>query len=515
MGSSIINQPKVSINLLGDTTAVQNSDHRVLIVGQQLAAGTATSGELQEQIGNDSSENTLFGIDSHLAMMVRAFKLNNKVTRVDAIGLDDAGAGVQATGTIVIAGTTASAAGTFTVDIGSSRNHSYSIAVAATDTPTVVGDAIAAAINADTKAPVTAANVTGTVTMTANHKGEIGNTIGLRITGSVPDLTHSVTAMSSGATNPTLTTLFDVVATERYQTVIYPGAWGTTAITDFLDPRFNTTGQLLDGVGIMTTTDTFANHTTANAAENSESLVMIDNKLVNDTSYKGSAIFEIDDDLSAQVGALRALRLTEGTSIASIVAAATGPRDSFGGVHLASKPYFNTPLQYLPLTGTGKGFSDSEIESLLTSGGTVIGNNIPGTDVILGEVVTTYKTDSGGNPDTSFKFLNSVDTGTAAREYFYNNVRAQYSQSRLTDGDLIPGVSSANENSVRAFLTGLYNDMTGPDYALTRSGEANLNIFKNNLYVTLTLASGLVTGDMVVPIVTQFREFQGVIRIKF
>lgn len=515
MASTIINQPKVSINLLGDTTAVQNSDHRVLIVGQQLAAGTATSGELEEQIGNDSSENTLYGEDSHLAMMIRSYKLNNQVTRVDAIGLDDAGAGVQATGTIVIAGTTAAAAGSYEVTLGSDRNHKYTIAVAATDTPTIVGDAIAAAINADTKAPATAANVTGTVTMTANHKGEIGNTIGLRITGSVPDLTHSVTAMTGGATNPTLTTLFDPVATERYQTVIYPGSWGTTALTDFLDPRFNTSGQLLDGVGIMTLTDTFANLTSAGDAENSESLVINGMKTVNDTSYKGPSIMEMDDDVSGQLGSLRALRLTDDANIADIVAARSGARDTFGGVQISSKPYFNTPFQYLPLTGTGKGFTDSEIESLLDSGISVIGNNIAGNETILGELATTYKTDSGGNPDTSFKFVNAVDTGTNVREYFFNNVRAQYSQSRLTDGNLIPGVSSANEDSIRAFLTGLYNDMTGSDFALTRSGESNLNIFKSNLDVSLELSTGKVTADMVVPIVTQFREFEGTVRIRF
>lgn len=515
MGSSIVNQPGITINLLGDTTTVQNSAQRVLVVGQQLAAGTATSGELQEQIFNDSSEDTLFGEASHLAMMVRAFKLNNKVTRIDAIGLDDAGGGTAATGTIVIAGTTATADGAFVVTIGSDRNHSYTIAVPATSDPTAVGDLIEAAVNADTKNPVTAANVTGTVTMTAVHAGTIGNTIGLRITGSIPALTHSVTAMASGATDPTLTTLFDVVATERYQTVVYPLSWGIDDLTDFLDPRFNIAGQLLDGIGIVADSDTFSNINTAAGLLNSESVIMLGTKLVSNTSYKGPSLMELDDSLAAQFAALRSLRLTTDASIADIVSAATGPRDSFGGVHLSSKPYFNTPFQFLPLVGTGLGFSNAEIETLVTSGASILGNNISGTSIIAGEIVTTFKTDAAGNPDVSFKFANSVDTGTNVREYFFNNVRKQYTQSRLTDGDLIPGVSSANEQSIRAFLTGLYNDMTGPTFALTRSGEDNLNIFKDNLSVDLTLSSGLVTGDMVVPIVVQFRQFNGTVRIKF
>lgn len=514
MGSSIVNQPGVTINLLGDTTTVQNSDHRVLIVGQQLAAGTATSGELQEQLANDSGEDTLFGEAAHLAMMVRAFKLNNKVTRIDAIGLDDAGGGTAATGTMTITGT-ATAAGSFVVTIGSNRNHSYTIAVASGDTPTVIGDAIDTAIAADSKAPVTSANVTGTVTFTAVHTGTIGNTIGLRVTGSATSVSFATVAMASGATDPTLTTLFDVVATERYQTVVYPLSWGISTLTDFLDPRFNVAGQLLDGVGIVADSDTFSNIDTAADALNSESVVYLASKLVADSNYKGPSIMELDDSLAAQFAALRALRLTDDASIADIVSAATGPRDSFGGVHLSSKPYFNTPFQFLPLVGTGKGFSNSEIESLLDAGASILGNNIAGNAVIAGEIVTTYKTDSGGNPDTSWMFLNSVDTGSNVREYFFNNVRSQYAQSRLTDGDLIPGVSSANENSIKAFLTGLYNDMTGPDFALTRSGESNLNIFKDNLSVDLTLASGLVTGDMVVPILVQFRQGNFTVRIRF
>lgn len=520
-GQTVIEQPKVSLTLEGAAQTVGNTAHKVLVVGQMLAAGSAVSGELQEQIGNDNSENTLFGITSMLAEMIRNFKGTlsaplNRVTRVDAIGLDDA-VGTQATGTVTFTGGPATAAGTITVDIGSSRNHSYAIAIAIGDTVTVIGDALDVLVAADTKRQASSSNAVGVVTFTAEHDGTVGNGIGIRVTGSVAGITSAVTAMTGGATDPSLTTLFDVVADERYQTIIWPANWGFTALTDFLDPRFNVSGKVLDGVGITSLTDTFANIGTALDAENSESLAIHANKKVDDALYKGSSIFELDYAISAQFAAVRALRLTDGASIASFVVGEAG-LDNFGGTHLSSKPYFNTPFSFLPVITIGKGFTSgdgSEIETLLTKGGFVLGNNISGNSIISGEVVTTYKTDAAANPDTSFKFLNSVDTGVAIREFFFNNVRANYAQSRLTDGDLIPRVPSANEDSIRAFLIGLYILLSAPEFSLTRSGEANLVFFKNNLSLTLDLSAGSVTGEMTTPIVVQFREFTGVIKISF
>jgi phage tail sheath gpL-like len=493
-----------------------------LAVGQQLAAGSATSGELQEQIGNDNSENTLFGERSMLAAMIRNFKGTlsaplNRETRIDAIGLDDAGAGVKATGNVTFTGGPATAAGSIQVDIGSERNHRYEVTYASGDSITDIGDALDTLVAADTKRQASSVNTVGDVEFTAEHAGIVGNGIGIRVTGTIPGVTIAVTAMSGGATNPTLTTLFDVVADERYQTIIWPAAWDFTTVTDFLDPRFNINGKVLDGVAVTSRTETFAQLGTDLDAENSASLAVHCNKKVDDALYKGSSIFELDYAIAAQIAAVRALRLTDGANIARFVIGDAG-LDNFGGVHLSSKPYFNTPFSLLPVIPTGKGFTSgdgSEIETLLTKGGFVLGNNIAGNSIISGEVATTYKTDAASNPDTSFKFLNSVDTGVAIREFFFNNIRATYAQTRLTDGDLIPRVPSANEDSVRAFLTGLYTLLTEPEFSLTRSGEANLNIFKNNLTVSLDLSAGSVSGEMETPIVVQFREASFVIKIRF
>jgi len=254
---TIVSQPDVSVSIVPAATLVPNESHRVLLIGQKNG-GTATSGDLQEEFQNDNSWDTLFGADSQVSAMLRAYKKINLDTRVDAIGLDDNGSAVAATGTVVFSGT-ATEDGSFEVTIGSDTNHKFTVTVTSGDTATVVGDTLETVSNLDANLPVTAVNATGTVTMTAVNGGTEANRIGLRATGTVAGLTVAVTIMSGGLTDPVLTTLFDIVGNERYQTVVYPFGWGTTDLTAFLDPRFNVTNDVLDGVGVLATHDTFSN----------------------------------------------------------------------------------------------------------------------------------------------------------------------------------------------------------------------------------------------------------------
>ena len=134
----MISQPDISINIIPAQQVQSTDPQKVLFIGQMTAAATATTGELQTSIGNASEENGLFGIDSMLAGMIRAGKIINGQTRFDAIGLDDNGAGTAATGTVSFISGPASEDGTFTVTIGSDRNHKYELAITDTDAITAV-----------------------------------------------------------------------------------------------------------------------------------------------------------------------------------------------------------------------------------------------------------------------------------------------------------------------------------------------------------------------------------------
>lgn len=132
-----------------------------------------------------------------------------------------------------------------------------------------------------------------------------------------------------------------------------------------------------------------------------------------------------------------------------------------------------------------------------------------------GDLVTSYKTDNAGNPDITFGYLNNVDVSSNVREYFFNNLKKEYAQCRLTEGDLLPNRAMANAKSIGAFLDKLYDELSGPDYLLVQRGEAARKFFKDNRSITLTMSEGKVTITMKVPIVTQLREIIATMQIAF
>jgi len=513
--TTTILQPKTTVNIVNASEVVANTEQRILLIGQKTSAGSATAGALVEAIANGGAEDALFGRDGMLATMIRANKKRNQQVQVDAIALDDNGSGVAATGTITVTGTSTEA-GTLTVITGSERNHKFSVAVSSGDNETAIASAIVTAVNADLDVPVTASSALGVVTLTAINKGTYGNSIPLEVRGSVAGATTAVAGMSGGATDPTLTAVFDVIGDKRYQAIVWPYPNDTAELRTLLDARFNADGKVLDGVGFTALADTVSNLKALGAALNSQSLVIIGDKKETETNYSGPAIVEIPMVEAAQWAGFRGLRLdTDGFSVADLVITANGPLDSFGGPALASKPYFNTPFAELVPMQTGRGFDDAEIEDLKDNGVSVIGNNRANNTVISGELVTTYKTDVAGNPDVTFTFLNFVDTSSQAREYFFNNLRSRFAQSRLTEGDIIKGRDMANELVIRSFLKRLYQDLSGPNFVLLESGENALNFFNDNLVITLDKALGKVTIQMTVPIVTQIREIAATMKIAF
>ncbi len=507
-------QPDITINILPATETISNEPQRVLFIGQQLPAGSAVSGVLQEDIQNDKAEDGLFGKDSFLAHMIRAGRVVNKNTQFDAIGLDDDGSAVDATGNIVFAGT-ATETGELEVVIGSAKNASFTVVVTNGDTATVVGDALEALIAADTESLVVAANTTGNVLLTAKNGGLEGNTIGLRVKGTVAGITHSVTGMASGAGNPSLTNLFDVIQGRRYQTIIWPATFTLDDLTTELDARFNVTNDVLDGHGMVAQTDSLANHKTTGAALNSRSLTLLALKSISETSFAGPTLLEIPAVVAALMGSIRALRLTPGTNLSQVVITPFGARDQFGGPALATLPYFNTPFPQLVPEDTGKTWTLLEVEELKEVGISTISTNVAGNSVIADEILTTRKTDDASNPETTFKFLNAKDAASVAREFFLNNLKSRFVQSRLTEGAIVPGRSMANAETVQAECLRLYRILSESDFVITEAGETSLQFFADNLVVRIIKIEGKVEIDMVVLIVTQLRTILATLQISF
>lgn len=513
MGGTQILQPDVTFILANADREVSNTAQKVLLVGQMLAAGTASDGVLVTNISSSGApENGLFGESSMLAAMVRAFKAINPIVQIDAIPLDDASGTARAV-TITIVGT-ATEAGTLIVVAGSEKQHRFEVAVASADTETVIALAISTAILADTKCPYTSASVAGVVTLTADNDGTVANDLGVETSGTIAGVTGmAVVETVPGATDPVLTGILDV-ATDRYQGIVWPYHQATSVLQTFLDARFNPTNAILDGVGFMAFDDSHSDVLILLNALNSESLVFFCDKEESETNYLGPAQNEPSYSKAAQFAAVRALRLTDGASISRFVTSSAS-LDQFGGTALASLPYFNTPMPNLPTIAAGRGWTTLEIEQILTAGGSVLGVNRTGTSALVGEVKTTFKTDAASNPDETFGFLNYVDTSSNVREYMQNNTKAQYAQSRLTEGSITRNRDMANADSIRAFFEKLYQDLAGADFVLVQDGEAAIVFFKENLTLTIDLALGKVTAVMFVPIITQFRTLTATIKVAF
>ncbi|MEE9222964.1 MAG: hypothetical protein V3V40_05865 [Nitrosomonadaceae bacterium] len=510
-----VSQPSTTVNITSAVTQVANEAQKLLFIGQKNAIGTATPGALIPGIQNDNSWNTLFGIDSMLAAMIRSARLLNDVSEFDAIALADNGSGVAATGTMTVTGA-ATADGTFTVTVGSQQNSTNTVTVTSGDSVTVVASAIAAAITATQPRPVSAGSTAGVVTITAINDGTYGNSLGLEIVGAVAGISIAIVAMASGANDPVLTAVFDVVGDTRYQGVVWPYPDDTSVVRTFLDARFNVDDDVLDGVAFTSKTDTLANLQSTYSALNSQSLLVIGDEVTNETLLKNApSVFEIPAVKASEFAAIRALRLTAGASVAQFLAGEAG-LDSFGGPALASRPYFNTPFPNIPISVQGRGFTKVEVESLFDDGVSVMGNNRAANSIIMGEAVTTYKTDTAGNPDQAFKFLNFVDTASGAREFFVNNLNSRFAQSRLTEGDLVPGRPMANAQLILSTLTEFYTTLSGSEFSLTQSGETARSTFISNTTVTIDLATGLATILMNnVPLVSQLRTFNATMRITF
>ncbi len=219
---------------------------RCLIVGQKLAAGSLTTGTLVEITRADEAY-AYFGEGSIGAEQVVAFrKKANKTTPLYALALADAAGAAAATGTITFAGAI-SVASTIYFKIGGRR---FKFTALATDTPTQMATKLAAAINGDTRALVTATSALGVVTVTARNAGACGNEIDIRVDRKVAPLptglTATVVAMSGGATNPDLQDALDVIENSWFTKVQMP--WNDTAnvqlFAEWLKSRYVATAKL-------------------------------------------------------------------------------------------------------------------------------------------------------------------------------------------------------------------------------------------------------------------------------
>jgi phage tail sheath gpL-like len=517
---SVTSNPQVNIQLLPAAIVDAYADRRDLIVGQIGSAGTAVDGVLNTNIETltTAEVKTLFGATSFLTRQILTWMTaNGGASPLDVIGMDEATSDTVAAECVVtFTGTSATSDGEYKITFVDDTLYRLTIPVTTGDTPTIIAAAVAAAVGALDDPVFTAAALVGAVTATATDVGTVGNYYGVKIDGVVPGITVTITNdWHLGETDPTLTGIFDVIEGIRYTGCLWPEHWNTSLSipkSEF-ESRFNPDNALMDGTVFHGFSDTYANILTELSTENSQCIVYMGSNVVDLAAHKGPAILRPADWVTAEFSGIRARRLTTDAGIADYIISTSGGYDAFGGPSLASLPYFNTPLDNVPVTSSSNLFSATEQGNLEDAGYSTYGCNRSQNAMITGPVVTNWTTDAGGNPNVSFHYLNYVDTGSACREVFFNTLKSTFAQTRLTEGDLIPGRSMANAESIKAELLRIYKVLAG--LALTQAGRAAESYFAQNTTVTVSLADRKATVIGLLPIVTQLGTINYSLQLSF
>lgn len=428
--------------------------YRILLLGQMLSAGLATANEVVK-VDSLSRAKSLFGDNSDLAFMVKAVLANNKITDLYCLPVEDDGAGVQATGKITVATGTAGAAGTMYVYIAGRR---ITVAVASGDDQDDIATAIVAAISAytDDMLPITAA-VNGVnaneVDITARHAGETGNKIDIRLNyqsgDKFPeDITASVTAMASGATNPTLTTALANIGEQQYNIWAFPWVDATSlaAIEAELLTRWGAT------VAKEASAITCQYESTTN-------LAVLGNS-------RNSQFVTVFGEVSLPNMPLE-------------VAAAAAGQIAYAGSNDPARPFQTLELKGILPPATADRLTDAQRNSLLGNGIATLQISESNT-MLIERAITTYKTDSLGNPDTSFYDLNTVLTLSYIRYDLRAFIGRTFPRFKLADDNVrvTPGQAVVTPSIMKAAIIGrakLWNQ----DLAIIEDFE----LFKSDLIV--------------------------------
>lgn len=218
---------------------------RALIVGYKTTSvGTQTANTFERLSSADQARGR-GGPGSHFWGVADAWFKNNSFDEAWGAVIAEPSGGVKAAGAIAVAGP-ASASGTLYLYIGGRR---IAVGITNGDSANTVAAAINAAINAETRLPVTSTVSTSTVTITAKWKGVDGNGIDIRanylgsLGGEVTPagVTLTITAMADGSGVPDLSGLIAALGDEEFDTVVLP--WTDTATLNAIDAEWDHVGD--------------------------------------------------------------------------------------------------------------------------------------------------------------------------------------------------------------------------------------------------------------------------------
>lgn len=454
--------------------------HKVLVIGQRLAAGTVAAG-VPTRILSAAQAEDAFGRGSMLSAMLAAFKAANDSTDVTAIALDDLGAGAAAAGSVTFTGP-ATAAGTLNLYIGGLR---LQVGVTAGMTAAQLATAVAAAITAATQLPVSAAVDgvdTAKVLITARHKGEAGNDIDLRANYALGELlpagvTATFVAMTGGTGNPDIATAIAAMADAQYHTVVtaYTDATNLTALETELANRWGPMVQL-EGHAFAAAAGTHAELITLGDSRNSPHLTIV---------AAGSS-----------------------PTMPWVWAAVCGAVDAF-------EPDPARPRQTLLLTGLlppapAARFTRAERDLLLHDG--IATTTVDAGDLVRVErFITTYQESANGEADASYLDVTTIRTLAYLRASLRARIALRFPRHKLADDGTLfaPGQAVATPKVIKAEILHLFREWESAGLV------EGFDQFKADLIVERNATDPNRVDALIPPdVVNQLRDFAGLIQFR-
>lgn len=365
---------------------------RTLIVAQKLASGTAAA-LVPQLVFSDAEAAAYFGQGSAAHLMTRAAIKANPYLALTVVAMNDA-AGVQASGTVTVSGP-ATGSGAVRLYVG---NRAVEIAAASGDAAADIAAALKAALDDLPDLPVTAAVAGAVITLTAKHKGTIGNQVDLSAEVSAAGVALAVVAMSGGATDPSLADALAAVFGQQYEVVCCCLADQTalTALRDHLDAVSGPMEQR-PGVGIYGFDGSLAAATT----------------------------------LAGQIGSgrvsgayLRGTRSPAYEVAAAYAAVAASEEDP-------ARPLNTLELKGIAAPAVAQRLSRTEQEACLANGVTPLEVG-PGERVQIVRAVTTYTVDAQGVPDISLLDLTTIRTLDYVRKACRERISLRFPREKLS-----------------------------------------------------------------------------------
>ncbi|BEV15145.1 phage tail sheath subtilisin-like domain-containing protein [Herbaspirillum sp. DW155] len=435
------------------------STQRALVIGQITSAGLGVPNVATISQGVADAK-IVGGQGSMLAQMIAAYRNADSFGEVWQLPLSDDAAAVAAAGSISF---TAQATDTGVLSLYIAGNL-VSLAVTSSLTPSQLATNLVAAITAKPDLPVSAA-VDGTsafkVNLTAKNKGAAAGDIDLQLNyrGSLggestpTGLGVTITAMSGGATNPTLTTALANLGDREFDFIAFPytDSASLDAIKSFLSTK---TGRwswqkMIYGHAFTAFRGSLSQATTLGVSRNDEHVSIL--------PFNGSPspAFIWAADLAA-------------TAAVSLRADCARPLQT-----LAMSTVLAPPLE--------KRFTISDRNVLLWDGMSTFTVADDGT-VQLDSIVTTYQKNAAGVADDSMLYVEAMFNIAYVLRQLRADVTTKFARMKLvSDATRVTyGTNTVNPKTIKAAQIGKYKQLEDNGFAQNSAAFAQNIIVQQN-----------------------------------